>query len=175
MEVYGWDIGLSLGVNFITTQKDNKKWKAKNLSELEKKWYKVDRKSKDVNDFNDALDNALVRIANEVKNNMIRYAPIDESKYRDDVVLKENIDFDTIWKGRIIVWSSDIPYAARRNYENNLHPDTRHYIEKSWNNHMYDYQEILDEEVKNAADDLLENMIKWMRKSSWAWMPHRYF
>ena len=106
---------------------------------------------------------------------MIRYAPIDESDYRDDVVLKENIDFDRIWKDRIIVWSSDIPYAARRNYENNLHPDTRHYIEKSWNNHMYDYQEILDEEIKNAADDLLENMIKWMRKSSWAWMPHRYF
>ena len=41
MEVYGWDIGLSLGVNFITTQKDDKKWRAKNLSELEKKYYRL--------------------------------------------------------------------------------------------------------------------------------------
>ena len=73
------------------------------------------------------------------------------------------------------VWTDNIPYATRRNYENKLHPDKRRYVQKTFENHYDEYWRILNQEVKNIADDFWDKMLKELRKSSWAWMPHRYF
>lgn len=173
-----WDIGLQFTVEFKSENVAEHTWpvRAGNWSELEKKWYKVksQRKINEVYGFNTALSNAMIRIADRVKDHMYHYAPVDESKYKDDVVLRENIDYEWQWD-RVVIWTDDIPYATRRNYENKLHPNKRHYIEKSFNNHYDEYERILEDEIWNVASDIWDNMLKELRKSSWAWMPHRYF
>jgi len=124
---------------------------------------------------NELLIQATREIARQVAKHMIDYAPIDESKYKDDVVLKENIWITYKWNWRYEVWARNIPYATRRNYENALHPQTLHYIERSWENHLNEYQEILSDVVRWWAEALMVSELEEVVKvSSWAWMPHRY-
>ena len=174
-----WDIGLQFTVKFKSVKAEHSgDIRADDWSELEKKWYELKwysrSEKKAVSNFNTALKNAMVRIWKRAKKYMIDYAPIDESRYKDDVVLKENIDYDWQWDS-MVIGSVNIPYATRRNYENKLHPDKRRYVQKTFENHYDEYWRILNEEVKNLADDFWDKMLKELRKSSWAWMPHRYF
>lgn len=174
-----WDIGLQFTVEFQSTEVAEHTWSTRwagSWADLEKKWYrlKTKRNISQAYDFNQTLSNAMIRIADRVAKHMIDYAPIDESKYKDDVVLKENIDYEWQWN-RVVIWSVDIPYATRRNYENRLHPNKTHYVEKSFNNHYDEYERILEDEVWASASEIWDDMLKELRKSSWAWMPHRYF
>ena len=101
---------------------------------------------------------------------MIDYAPIDESKYKDDVVLKENIWVFFKWDWQYEVRADNIPYATRRNYENALHPQTLHYVERSWENHLAEYQQILQKWSNVALSEIVPQLIA----KSWAGLEHRY-
>ena len=117
----------------------------------------------------ETLDNAVFEIAYRAGEHMYNYAPFDESPYRDDIVLRDNITVRQIWYWNYMVWPNEkIPYALRRNFENKLHKNKRHYIEKSWNFHIDEYEEILKKKAEWIAQEELIKIIKWMG-NWWSW------
>lgn len=59
--------------------------------------------------------------------------PIDESDFKDDIVMRDETEGDVRIVGEGIVEAEidiNVPYAQRRNFENNLNPDKTGYIEK---------------------------------------------
>lgn len=106
-------------------------------------------------------------IANRIADHMIEYAPIDESDNKDDIVLKKNIRATEVSAWNFVVWS-DLPYATRRNYENNLNPDTKFYVENSYQNHESEYDKIAQEIVDKYVDNCVAEMIANLNRSSWA-------
>lgn len=106
-------------------------------------------------------------IANRIADYMIEYAPIDESPYRDDIVLKENIVANEVSDWRYVVWS-DLPYATRRNYENRKNPGTLYYVERSYQNHESEYDEIAQSIVDDYVNNRVAEIIANLNKSSWA-------
>ena len=163
MSFRGWDIGIDFKVDIYSNIKKvsykrtwSTRW-AKEWSEV--KWYKLERVIEYEKTLNSDLLMAARDIAHLIKDYQIEYAPIDESWRKDDIVLKENIKI-TSDNWEFTVWTDNIPYATRRNYENNLHPDTKHYIENSWNNHVQEYEEILDDYAEEWADRLVFSMLE---------------
>ena len=153
---------------------------AKSLSDLNgaliERWKATSRLQKMVVGYDvhrtvdDMLESAVEEIAHKVKKYMIDYAPIDESKYKDDVVLKENIWVFYRWEWKYEVRADNIPYATRRNYENALHPQTLHYVERSWENHLAEYQQVLQKWSNIALSEIVPQLIA----KSWAGLEHRY-
>lgn len=167
----GWDIWIEFTVNVEKPQYHYVSWIRKkrwwwsgwwwyttSWWYREADWYWIDR----------SLNQASHDIARLIAYHLEEYSPVDKSKYADNVVMKNNIV--VVWaKWEYEVWFEDIPYATRRNYEqsevynklwNNLH-----FVERAWNNHIDEYEAILDEASENWIDELLS---AYLNKSSWA-------
>jgi len=164
-KLWKWDIALDFSLNISFTEKtetyqkrtwswSNPKFQTATRTILEYQW----------NEWK--LDECCWDIANLMKEYMIDYAPIDTSKHKDKIVLRDNIRVEQrgVWAYR--VWPQWIPYALRRNFENKLHPEKRHYIEKTWNFHSDEYQKILNSYAEEIWADIIKRAIRWM---SWWW------
>jgi len=168
----GWDIWIEFTVNverpqysFVSWIRAKKKWWWKGWSRLtsswwywEETWYWIDSK----------LNRASHKMAELIKSYLEEYAPVDESDYADNVVMKNNVVIHWI-KWEYEVWFENIPYATRRNYEHTEHYNREwnnlNFVEKAWNDHVREYEEILDKAAEDWADELLS---AYLNRSSWA-------
>lgn len=74
------------------------------------------------------INQALAKMGNSIKNYAQLYAPVDTGALRDDArVINEPYSVTVRFGG------FSVPYARRRHYENNLHPDTKRYLERAGN------------------------------------------
>lgn len=163
MSVRWWDIWINFEIDIYDEVEYvsyktiwSTRW-ARSWSEV--KWFRVEEVTEYWTELNRALLIASNDIAHLVAQYQREYAPIDESKHKDKIVLRDNIVVRSDnWE--YTVWTDNIPYATRRNYENNLHPRTMNYIEKSWENHIQEYEDILDSYAEQWADRLLYSMLE---------------
>lgn len=74
------------------------------------------------------INNALSKMGSSILNRAQLYAPIKTGALRADgrVVKSEN-------KVVVAFGGFSVPYARRRHYENNLHPETKYYLERAGN------------------------------------------
>lgn len=88
----------------------------------------IDESASCIKATTDELNVALNRMGNSVLNLAKMYAPYKTGALlRDGRVRTTNLD-TTISFGGFAV-----PYARRRHYENNLHPQTKYYLERAGN------------------------------------------
>ena len=74
------------------------------------------------------INNALSKMGSSALNLAKMYAPYKTGELlRDGRVQKEQ---DSV---KIIFGGFSVPYARRRHYENNLHPNTKYYLERAGN------------------------------------------
>ncbi|MBP5724224.1 MAG: hypothetical protein J6X18_11725 [Bacteroidales bacterium] len=74
------------------------------------------------------INNALSKMGDSIKNRAQLYAPYDSGDLHDDArVEKAELSVKVIFGGFAV------PYARRRHYENNLHPETKYYLERAGN------------------------------------------
>jgi hypothetical protein len=74
------------------------------------------------------LNKALDRMGNSVKNRAILYAPKLTGALRGNGDVKVGLNKVAIGFGGL-----EVPYARRRHYENNKHPQTKRYLERAGN------------------------------------------
>lgn len=75
------------------------------------------------------INNALSKMGTAIKNRAEMYAPVLTGALRaDGRVVKDSPDSVTVRFGGF-----SVPYARRRHYENNLHPETKYYLERAGN------------------------------------------
>lgn len=78
----------------------------------------------------DKLVNAMMKaglneLGNDVKRRAIVLAPVLTT------TLRQSAKSDVSSAGEIVTVSFNTPYANRRHWENNLHPETKHYLTNS--------------------------------------------
>lgn len=72
------------------------------------------------------LEDALSRMGHRILNLAKMYAPVDSG----DLVADGRLDQDGA-EVTISFGGLSVPYARRRHYENNLHPNTKFYLERA--------------------------------------------
>lgn len=88
----------------------------------------VDNSAKVINEETANINNALAKMGDSIKNRAQMYAPYKSGDLHDDArVEKAELSVKVIFGGFAV------PYARRRHYENNLHPDTKYYLERAGN------------------------------------------
>lgn len=88
----------------------------------------VDNSAKVINEETENINNALAKMGSSVLNLAKMYAPYKSGDLlRDGRVEKEQ---DSV---KIAFGGFAVPYARRRHYENNLHPNTKYYLERAGN------------------------------------------
>lgn len=169
--MWKWDIALDFSFNISFTER-TETYKKRTWSWSKPKFQTATRIIKEYQWNEWKLDECCWVIANLIKDYMVGYTPIDESRHKDNIVLRDNIKIEQkgIWDYR--VWPQGIPYAVRRNFENNLHPNKRHYIEKTRNFHLDEYQEILDSYAEEIWADIIKSAIRWV---SWWWVDTNWW
>ena len=163
-KLWKWDIALDFYPN-ITFEEKTEVYQKRVWSWWKPKYQTTTRTILEYQWNEWKLDECCFDIASLMKDYMINYAPIDKSKHKDKIVLRDNIRVEQKGLWRYIVWPQWIVYALRRNFENNLHPNKRHYMEKTWNNHRDEYQRILNSYAQEIWADILKKAIIW--KSWW--------
>ena len=74
------------------------------------------------------INNALAKMGDSILNRAQLYAPYDTGALHDDGrVNQSNLKVVVAFGGFAV------PYARRRHYENNLHPNTKYYLERAGN------------------------------------------
>ena len=74
-------------------------------------------------DLNNVLQKALIQSSLLVQNSAKEFAPYDTWKLRQSITT----NLSKITQLQAIIWSP-LPYARRRNYENNKNPQTKLYL-----------------------------------------------
>lgn len=86
------------------------------------------RHDKLIEEESEKINEALSKMGYSILNRAKMYAPVlTGALVRDGRVIESD--------GSVIVafGGLNVPYARRRHYENNLHPDTRRYLERAGN------------------------------------------
>lgn len=178
----GWDIWIEFTVNverpvirkklwsrFVSWIRAKKRWWWAGWRKLTSSWWYYEEYEYSEIEYvmSSKLDNASRTIARLIKTYLEEYSPVDK-KHPDDVVMRNNVVWAWIsWEYE--VWYENIPYATRRNEEQSAHYNVEwnnlHFVEKAWNDHIDEYEEILDKAAEDWADELLS---AYLNKSSWA-------
>lgn len=178
----GWDIWIEFTVNverpvirkklwsrFVSWIRAKKRWWWAGWRKLTSSWWYYEEYEYSETEYvmSSKLDNASRTIARLIKTYLEKYSPVDK-KHPDDVVMRNNVVRAWIsWEYE--VWYENIPYATRRNEEQSAHYNVEwnnlHFVEKAWNDHIDEYEEILDKAAEDWADELLS---AYLNKSSWA-------
>lgn len=88
----------------------------------------TDNSAKVLQEENERINSALAKMGQSILNKAQLYAPVDTGALRaDGRVIKEPDSVSVVFGG------FSVPYARRRHYENNLHPDTKLYLERAGN------------------------------------------
>lgn len=88
----------------------------------------VDKSASVINEETERINNALSRMGSSVHNLAKMYAPYASGELlRDGRVNTGNLQTTIAFGG------FKVPYARRRHYENNLHPNTKLYLERAGN------------------------------------------
>jgi len=74
-----------------------------------------------------------------VQNNAKENAPVDTGTLRKSITTNLN----QINRWFVIVWSP-VKYARRREFENNLHPQTKYYLIRWYEEHIPEIRDIID-------------------------------
>ena len=74
------------------------------------------------------INGALSKMGTSILNYAQMYAPVKTGALRADGRILKAEDSITVRFGGF-----SVPYARRRHYENNLHPDTKYYLERAGN------------------------------------------
>lgn len=81
-----------------------------------------------IDEETEKINEALSKMGYSIKNRAQMYAPVlTGALVRDGRVLEGNLSVAVAFGGLAV------PYGRRRHYENNLHPDTRRYLERAGN------------------------------------------
>lgn len=88
----------------------------------------VDNSAKVINEETARINGALAKMGDSILNRAQLYAPVKTGALRADgrVIKEEN-------KVLVAFGGFAVPYARRRHYENNLHPETKYYLERAGN------------------------------------------
>lgn len=87
-----------------------------------------DNSAKVLKEEETAINEALGRMGTAILNRAQLYAPVKTGALRaDGRVTQEPNSMSVIFGG------FSVPYARLRHYENNLHPDTKYYLERAGN------------------------------------------
>ena len=89
----------------------------------------TDNSAKVLKEETQKIDNALAKMGTAILNRAQMYAPVLTGALRaDGRVVKDSPSSVTVRFGGF-----SVPYARRRHYENNKHPDTKYYLERAGN------------------------------------------
>lgn len=88
----------------------------------------VDNSAKVLNEETARINNALAKMGDSILNRAQLYAPYDSGDLHDNGRVNQS-------KLKVVVAFGGfaVPYARRRHYENNLHPETKYYLERAGN------------------------------------------
>lgn len=80
----------------------------------------------------------IIKLGNAIGNQARRNAPVDTGALVNSIrVSTDDNDEVYILAGGAVAGNS-IPYAKRREYENNLHPSTKHYMSRAFESETKD-------------------------------------
>jgi hypothetical protein len=88
----------------------------------------VDNSAKVLQEEQAHIDDALTRMGDSILNLAQMYAPVLTGALRADGRVVKEPNSVTVRFGGF-----SVPYARRRHYENNKHPDTKYYLERAGN------------------------------------------
>lgn len=75
---------------------------------------------------NERINNALLKMGASILNRAKMYAPVDTGALvADGRIVRHDGSVSVVFGG------FSVPYARRRHYENNLHPNTKYYLERA--------------------------------------------
>lgn len=86
----------------------------------------IDESASCIKATTDELNNALNRMGNSVLNLAKMYAP-----YKTGALLRDGRVHTNNLQTTVSFGGFSVPYARRRHYENNLHPNTKLYLERA--------------------------------------------
>lgn len=101
----------------------------------------LQKRLKDWRNINDMIQKSLLQVSLKIQNSAKEFAPYKTGKLRQSIT-------HTIQKNKAMIWSP-LPYARRRNYENNLNPDRKFYlITRAYDVNKSEINEIFKDNLK---------------------------